>query len=158
MRLSRFGFSYVSFHESGYGVQRNSSYRPDARSHGARVSRKASRPHSRKLKPLKFSAIRYLSSFDAYLCTLARTQVCQNIPRAILERTYGFYLVQPAEGEDPNRPPRANELLKAYGCKLFSPFFSSSLDRQKRDLLINPFGRQHDFRECGSRTGVLLLL
>ncbi|XP_065842753.1 large subunit GTPase 1 homolog isoform X2 [Oscarella lobularis] len=41
--------------------------------------------------------------------------VCQNIPRAILERTYGFYLVQPAEGEDPNRPPRANELLKAYG-------------------------------------------
>jgi large subunit GTPase 1 len=44
-------------------------------------------------------------------------QVCQTIPRHVLERTYGMYIVRPADGEDPNRPPHSFELLNAYGCK-----------------------------------------
>lgn len=42
------------------------------------------------------------------------TLVCNRIPRALLENTYGVVLQKPAEGEDPNRPPTASEFLQAY--------------------------------------------
>ncbi|XP_035696454.1 large subunit GTPase 1 homolog [Branchiostoma floridae] len=42
--------------------------------------------------------------------------VCRHIPRHVLERTYGVNLPAPAEGEDPDRLPTANELLNAYGA------------------------------------------
>lgn len=41
--------------------------------------------------------------------------VCQTIPRAVLEGTYGIYIVRPREDEEPDRPPTAEELLSAYG-------------------------------------------
>ncbi|XP_005383243.2 PREDICTED: large subunit GTPase 1 homolog [Chinchilla lanigera] len=41
--------------------------------------------------------------------------VCQNIPRRVLEATYGISLTKPREDEDPHRPPTAEELLTAYG-------------------------------------------
>lgn len=41
--------------------------------------------------------------------------VCQNIPRAVLEGTYGINIIRPREDEDPDRPPTAEELLSAYG-------------------------------------------
>ncbi|XP_046743940.1 large subunit GTPase 1 homolog [Diprion similis] len=37
------------------------------------------------------------------------------IPRHIIEDLYGFMLPPPLEGEDPTRPPTAEELLNAYG-------------------------------------------
>lgn len=39
------------------------------------------------------------------------------IPRHVIEDTYGIMLPQPLEGEDPERPPFAEEILNAYGCK-----------------------------------------
>eukprot|EP00730_Choanoeca_flexa_P012801 TRINITY_DN4633_c0_g1_i1.p1 TRINITY_DN4633_c0_g1~~TRINITY_DN4633_c0_g1_i1.p1 ORF type:complete len:726 (+),score=195.53 TRINITY_DN4633_c0_g1_i1:22-2199(+) len=42
------------------------------------------------------------------------THVCHTIPRTVLESTYGIRIIKPAEGEDPNRPPTAFELLNAY--------------------------------------------
>uniref|UniRef100_A0A8C6CVN9 Large subunit GTPase 1 homolog n=1 Tax=Moschus moschiferus TaxID=68415 RepID=A0A8C6CVN9_MOSMO len=42
--------------------------------------------------------------------------VCQNIPRHVLEATYGIDIIKPREDEDPQRPPTAEELLTAYGC------------------------------------------
>lgn len=44
--------------------------------------------------------------------------VCQNIPRHVLEATYGINIIKPREDEDPHRPPTSEELLTAYGCKL----------------------------------------
>ncbi|XP_063080356.1 large subunit GTPase 1 homolog isoform X4 [Cavia porcellus] len=41
--------------------------------------------------------------------------VCQNIPRRVLEATYGISLTKPREDEDPHRPPTSEELLTAYG-------------------------------------------
>ncbi|XP_078725732.1 large subunit GTPase 1 homolog [Lampetra fluviatilis] len=41
--------------------------------------------------------------------------VCQHIPRAVLEATYGINIVRPREDEDPDRPPTSEELLSAYG-------------------------------------------
>lgn len=41
------------------------------------------------------------------------------IPRHIIEDTYGIMLPLPLEGEDPERPPFAEEILNAYGCTLF---------------------------------------
>ncbi|XP_055977565.1 large subunit GTPase 1 homolog isoform X2 [Sorex fumeus] len=41
--------------------------------------------------------------------------VCQNIPRHVLEATYGISIVMPTEDEDPTRPPTSEELLTAYG-------------------------------------------
>ncbi|KAL2090251.1 hypothetical protein ACEWY4_014939 [Coilia grayii] len=41
--------------------------------------------------------------------------VCQTIPRAVLEATYGINIIRPREDEDPDRPPTAEELLSAYG-------------------------------------------
>lgn len=43
--------------------------------------------------------------------------MCQRIPREVLEAVYGVNIEKPREGEDPNRPPHADELLNAYGCK-----------------------------------------
>ncbi len=43
--------------------------------------------------------------------------VASRIPRPILEDTYGIRLPHPQEGEDPDRPPYAEELCGAYGCK-----------------------------------------
>lgn len=40
--------------------------------------------------------------------------VAQRIPRFFLEWIYGIQLPAPQEGEDPDRPPRASELLIAY--------------------------------------------
>ncbi|XP_021040358.1 large subunit GTPase 1 homolog [Mus caroli] len=42
--------------------------------------------------------------------------VCQNIPRRVLEATYGINIIKPREDEDPYRPPTSEELLMAYGC------------------------------------------
>nr|XP_045007009.1 large subunit GTPase 1 homolog [Jaculus jaculus] len=41
--------------------------------------------------------------------------VCQNIPRHVLEATYGINIIQPREDDDPHRPPTSEELLVAYG-------------------------------------------
>ncbi|KAG3271234.1 large 60S subunit nuclear export GTPase 1 [Ictidomys tridecemlineatus] len=41
--------------------------------------------------------------------------VCQNIPRHVLEATYGINIIKPREDEDPYRPPTSEELLTAYG-------------------------------------------
>ncbi|XP_028016533.2 large subunit GTPase 1 homolog isoform X2 [Eptesicus fuscus] len=41
--------------------------------------------------------------------------VCQNIPRHVLEATYGINIIKPREDEDPHRPPTSEELLTAYG-------------------------------------------
>lgn len=41
--------------------------------------------------------------------------LCTMIPRHVLEETYGILIAKPLEGEDPNRPPFAEELLLAYG-------------------------------------------
>lgn len=40
--------------------------------------------------------------------------LCSLIPRHILEETYGILIAKPLEGEDPNRPPYAEEILLAY--------------------------------------------
>ena len=48
--------------------------------------------------------------------SLTTGKVCQRIPRQTLEVVYGLSLPQPREGEDPHRPPHAQELLNAYGC------------------------------------------
>uniref|UniRef100_A0A0L8I8T2 Large subunit GTPase 1 homolog n=1 Tax=Octopus bimaculoides TaxID=37653 RepID=A0A0L8I8T2_OCTBM len=42
-------------------------------------------------------------------------QVCQQIPRTILEDIYGIMIPKPDEYDDPDRPPTALELLNAYG-------------------------------------------
>ena len=58
------------------------------------------------------------------------TYICRTIPRDVLEKTYGIKIIRPASDEvlldlqyadwvlttpqDPNRPPRAYELLNAY--------------------------------------------
>ncbi|XP_004343924.1 large subunit GTPase [Capsaspora owczarzaki ATCC 30864] len=41
--------------------------------------------------------------------------VAQRIPRRVIESTYGIKLIRPAEGQDPDRPPTAHELLHCYG-------------------------------------------
>lgn len=41
--------------------------------------------------------------------------VCRNIPRNVLEGTYGINIIRPREDEDPDRPPTYEELLMAYG-------------------------------------------
>jgi large subunit GTPase 1 len=41
--------------------------------------------------------------------------MCTMIPRHVLEEDYGILIAKPLEGEDPNRPPHAEELLLAYG-------------------------------------------
>lgn len=41
--------------------------------------------------------------------------LCNRIPRHILEDKYGILIAKPIEGEDPDRPPHAEELLLAYG-------------------------------------------
>ncbi|KAK3593256.1 hypothetical protein CHS0354_012346 [Potamilus streckersoni] len=41
--------------------------------------------------------------------------VCELIPKQVLEDHYGIIIPNPEEGEDPNRPPAAEELLNAYG-------------------------------------------
>lgn len=48
------------------------------------------------------------------------TLVASLIPRCELDFTYGIMLPPPLEGEDPMRPPTAEELLNAYGC-LYRP-------------------------------------
>jgi large subunit GTPase 1 len=40
--------------------------------------------------------------------------VANQVPRAVLESTYGFTLPSPKVYENPNRPPTAAELLRAY--------------------------------------------
>lgn len=41
--------------------------------------------------------------------------LCTMIPRHVFEDNYGILITKPLEGEDPNRPPFAEELLLAYG-------------------------------------------
>ncbi|ELK17622.1 Large subunit GTPase 1 like protein [Pteropus alecto] len=41
--------------------------------------------------------------------------LCKNIPRHVLEATYGIDIIKPREDEDPGRPPTSEELLTAYG-------------------------------------------
>lgn len=45
--------------------------------------------------------------------------LCTRIPKHILEDKYGIIIAKPPEGENPNRPPYAEELLLAYGCNFF---------------------------------------
>ncbi|XP_013400853.1 large subunit GTPase 1 homolog [Lingula anatina] len=40
----------------------------------------------------------------------------QQIPRRTLEAIYGILIPRPMEGEDENRPPKAEEFLNSYGC------------------------------------------
>lgn len=47
------------------------------------------------------------------------------IPRHVIEDTYGIMLPPPMEGEDPERPPFAEEILNAYGCKQFLDYIAS---------------------------------
>lgn len=42
--------------------------------------------------------------------------VCRYIPRITLQEMYGINLPLPQEGEDPDRPPTADELLNTYGA------------------------------------------
>lgn len=49
--------------------------------------------------------------------------LCTEIPRHTLEDEYSIIIAKPQEGEDPNRPPYAEELLLAFGCKLKDLFF-----------------------------------
>jgi large subunit GTPase 1 len=49
---------------------------------------------------------------------LTQYNVCRRIPRDVLETVYGINLPKPEEWEDSDRPPHAEELLDAYGCKL----------------------------------------
>ncbi|XP_071946036.1 large subunit GTPase 1 homolog isoform X2 [Antedon mediterranea] len=44
----------------------------------------------------------------------AITLLTQVISRQVLEATYGITIIKPKEGEDPNRPPTAMELVNAY--------------------------------------------
>uniref|UniRef100_A0A672G4E9 Large subunit GTPase 1 homolog n=1 Tax=Salarias fasciatus TaxID=181472 RepID=A0A672G4E9_SALFA len=44
-----------------------------------------------------------------------RDHVPANIPRHVLEGTYGINIIRPREDEDPDRPPTSEELLMAYG-------------------------------------------
>lgn len=39
------------------------------------------------------------------------------IPKYVIEDMYGIMLPLPAEGEDPDRSPTAEEILNAYGCR-----------------------------------------
>ncbi|GAB1300182.1 Large subunit GTPase 1 homolog [Apodemus speciosus] len=48
--------------------------------------------------------------------TPGHTKHFQNIPRRVLEATYGINIIKPREDEDPCRPPTSEELLTAYGC------------------------------------------
>ena len=48
--------------------------------------------------------------------------VAQRIPRKLVEAIYGIKIIQPAEGDDPNRKPTAAELLGSYASEFF--FFS----------------------------------
>ncbi|ELW50924.1 Large subunit GTPase 1 like protein [Tupaia chinensis] len=48
--------------------------------------------------------------------TPGHTKHFQNIPRHVLEATYGINIIKPREDEDPLRPPTSEELLTAYGC------------------------------------------
>lgn len=43
--------------------------------------------------------------------------LCELIPRHVLEDKYGMMITKPIEGEDPHRPPHAEELLLAHACK-----------------------------------------
>ncbi len=52
------------------------------------------------------------------------SHLCQRIPRSVLEVVYGINIIPPQEGESPNRAPYADELLSAYGCKLFLFFLT----------------------------------
>lgn len=45
--------------------------------------------------------------------------ICQTIPRHVLEGTYGINIIRPREDEDPDRHPTSEELLMAYGCKIY---------------------------------------
>jgi large subunit GTPase 1 len=55
------------------------------------------------------------------------TLVASLIPRCELECTYGIMLPRPLEGEDPMRPPTAEELLNAYGCLYFPVLYKIRL-------------------------------
>lgn len=44
--------------------------------------------------------------------------ICSQIPRHILEDQYSIMITKPLEGEDPERPPTADEFLSAYACNL----------------------------------------
>lgn len=48
-------------------------------------------------------------------------QISGMIPKHIFEDKYGLLIASPKEGEDPDRPPTAEEILSAYGCKLKCP-------------------------------------
>jgi hypothetical protein len=49
------------------------------------------------------------------MISLTHDKVCHHIPKDILEEMYGINIPLPLEGEDPNRPPTAYELLNTYG-------------------------------------------
>jgi len=59
--------------------------------------------------------------------------VAHRIPRRVVEMVYGIRIIQPAEGEDPNRKPTASELLSAYACEFaFLHFVSLSCFIKKK--------------------------
>jgi large subunit GTPase 1 len=46
--------------------------------------------------------------------------ICSQIPKHILEDQFSIMVTKPLEGEDPNRPPTADEFLNAYACNLIT--------------------------------------
>lgn len=50
--------------------------------------------------------------------------LCTQIPRHILEDKYGIMIAKPPEGEDPSRPPYAEEFLLSYGCTVKNYYVS----------------------------------
>ena len=50
-------------------------------------------------------------------CILNCFHVCHRVGRRALERLYGITLPPPEEWEDADKPPRAYDVLHAYGCK-----------------------------------------
>jgi len=60
--------------------------------------------------------------------------VASLIPRHVFEEKYGIMIPKPREGEDPERPPTAEEILSAYGCEFL---FYTDRKLTFRDILEN---------------------
>jgi len=48
-----------------------------------------------------------------------------------VEIVYGIRIIQPAEGEDPNRKPTASELLSANACEFLFNFLKNFNEKKK---------------------------
>ncbi|WAR13985.1 LSG1-like protein [Mya arenaria] len=53
--------------------------------------------------------------FPSFVTTKADLVLCERLPRWMFASTYGIILPTPPEGDDPDRPPTAYEVLNVYG-------------------------------------------